>query len=299
MGSSEQRRSSTTTADFIGDDTAAGVFDEKTTQEGPTPGACREPPPASPLWAAILADILGVVLRFLPCLTDRAAVRSVCRHWRAAARGPTLPPPLPLLVISGAGFRFSSFTAGGALMAMAAWPFRMPQEVAEDRAHCVGSIEGWLLVARPTTSSQSCEDEDAGNKRFLMNAFSRDSIRLPGLRTPYYSTSGEATWISDDRDNGMSRSLEHVVISAPPDSGTKCIVAGFSYRRTMPGLAEWRYLPGLTLWQSGMKEWYVYQCDSIDWLSDLVFCQGKLYMLHRTNPWLFAVTLGEDEHGVC
>ncbi|CAL4987041.1 unnamed protein product [Urochloa decumbens] len=156
---------------------------------------------------------------------------------------------------------------------MAPWRFRMPEEVADDRAHCVGSIEGWLLVARPMTmSSQSCkDDDDAGNERLLVNAFSRDFIRLPRLRTPYRSTSGEARWITDDRDRRISRSLEHVVISAPPDSGAKCIVAGFSYRRTMPGLADWRYLPGLTLWQPGM-EW--------------------------TNPWLFAVTLGEDEHGV-
>ncbi|CAO2146793.1 unnamed protein product [Urochloa humidicola] len=174
----------------------------------------------------------------------------------------------------------------------------MPEEVADDRAHCVGSIEGWLLVARPT-NSQSCEDDDnAENERFLVNAFSRDLIHLPRLRTPYCSTFGEASWISDDRDHKISRSLQHVVISASPDSGTKCILAGFSYRRTMPGFAEWRYIPGLTLWRPGMKEWYVYQCDSIDWLSNLVFYQGKLYMLHRTNPWLTAVTLGEDENGV-
>ena len=43
-----------------------------------------EPPP--PLWADVPADILGTVLRLLHCLADRANVRSVCRHWRAAAR---------------------------------------------------------------------------------------------------------------------------------------------------------------------------------------------------------------------
>ena len=59
---------------------------------------------AASLWVFILADILGVVLRFLPSLADRASVRSVCRHWRDATHGHSLPPPLPLLVLPR--FRF-------------------------------------------------------------------------------------------------------------------------------------------------------------------------------------------------
>ncbi|OEL23958.1 hypothetical protein BAE44_0015023 [Dichanthelium oligosanthes] len=271
---------------------AAQVFDEKV----PRLGAGREPPPPpASLWAAILADILSVVLGFLPSLVDRAAVRSVCRHWRAAIRGHSLPSPLPLVVIPRPRFRFSSFSTNGALTTAAAWRFRMPEEVAADNAHCVGSIEGWLLVARP---SRSCKD-DAGNERFLVNAFSLDLIGLPRLCASYCSSTDEVCWTVDDRDRKISRSLDRMVLSASPDSGTKCIVAGFSYRRSVPGLAKWHHLlPGLTMWQPGMKAWYVYQFKFNTRCSDLVFYQGKLYMLHRIRPWLFAFTLGEDRHGV-
>ncbi|XP_066338314.1 uncharacterized protein [Miscanthus floridulus] len=248
---------------------------------------------AASLWVFILADILGVVLRFLLSLADRASVRSVCRHWRDATHGHSLPPPLPLLVLPR--FRFFSFSTHGAIVAMRrAW---MPEEVATGHVGCVGSSKGWLLMARP------CEDS-AGRERFLVNAFSHEVVCVPRLRAPYCTTSGELPWTAnDDPDPMYSRSLDHVVLSAPPGSATKCIVAGFSYRRGVPGLSDWRGLPGITLWQPGMKTWYVYQSRWVDWLSDLVFHQGKLYMLHRSwyadqSPWLFAFTLGEDEHGV-
>jgi hypothetical protein len=101
--------------------------------------------------------------------------------------------------------------------------------VATGHVGCVGSSEGWLLVARP------CED-GTGSERFLMNAFSHEIVRLPRLRAPYCTTSGEFPWTAnDDSDPMYSRSLDHVVLSAPPGSATKCIVAGFSYR--MPVLA--------------------------------------------------------------
>ncbi|XP_066338382.1 uncharacterized protein [Miscanthus floridulus] len=243
-------------------------------------------------WAFILADILGVLLRFLPCLADRSALRSVCRLWRAAAQGHSLPPPLPLLVLPR--LRFFSFSTQGAVVAMRrVW---MPEEVATGHVGCVGSSEGWLLVARP------CEDA-AGCERFLVNALSHNVVRLPRLHAPYCTTSGEHPWTANDDPKLYSRSLDHVVLSAPPGSATKCIVAGFSCRRPVPGLSDWRGLPGITLWQPGMKTWYVYQSRWVNWLSDLVFHQGKLYMLRGywhtfQSPLLFAFTLGEDEHGV-
>ncbi|KXG28822.1 hypothetical protein SORBI_3005G171700 [Sorghum bicolor] len=262
-------------------DTAGEALDEKRQRTTTSITAAVAVVP----WAFILAEILGVVLRFLPCLADRAAVRSVCRHWRAASQGHSLPRPLPLLVLPR--FRFFSFSTHGAVVAMRrGW---MPQEVSTGHVGCVGSSQGWLLVARP------CED-GTESERFLVNAFSHEIVCLPRLRAPYCTTSGELPWIAND-DPKYSGSLDHVVLSAPPGSATKCIVAGFSYRSPAPSL------PGLTLWQPGMKTWYVYQSDWVAWMSDLVFHQGKLYMLNRSwyafqSPLLLAFTLGEDEHGV-
>jgi hypothetical protein len=72
---------------------ARDVLDESVYEGSETP------PPSVLLWADVPADILGSVLRLLPCVADRASVRSVCRHWRAAARIQALPAPLPVLVL--------------------------------------------------------------------------------------------------------------------------------------------------------------------------------------------------------
>ncbi|XP_066334118.1 uncharacterized protein [Miscanthus floridulus] len=196
---------------------------------------------AASLWAFILADILGVVLRILPSLADRAAVRSV---FVALRRG---------------------------------W---MPEDVATGNVGCVGSSEGWLLVARPG-------EDGTGRERFLVNAFSHEVVRLPRLLAPCCTTSGEHPWTANDDPKLYSRSLDHVVLSAPPGSSTKCIVAGFSYRRPVPGLSDWRGLPGITLWQPGMKTWGNSTCST-----------GPGTPHTFQSPLLLAFTLGEDEHGV-
>jgi hypothetical protein len=48
----------------------------------------------------------------------------------------------------------------------------MPEEVASSHVGCMGSSEGWLVVARP------CQDA-AGSKRSLANAFSHEVIPCP------------------------------------------------------------------------------------------------------------------------
>ncbi|CAL5011965.1 unnamed protein product [Urochloa decumbens] len=53
-------------------------------------------------WEELPPDLLGLVLRRLPSLADRAHLRAVCRPWRAGAhpqRHKPLPPPLPWLAL--------------------------------------------------------------------------------------------------------------------------------------------------------------------------------------------------------
>nr|XP_034569961.1 uncharacterized protein LOC117834512 [Setaria viridis] len=73
-----------------GADNAGGDVFDGTPQNQKRPrfdmGREPPPPPQASTWASVHTDILGVVLNFLPCAADRAAVRSVSRHWRAAAR---------------------------------------------------------------------------------------------------------------------------------------------------------------------------------------------------------------------
>ncbi|KAK3120193.1 hypothetical protein QOZ80_9AG0683440 [Eleusine coracana subsp. coracana] len=215
---------------------------------------------SEPSWAGLQADALGVVLRFLPLKADRSRLRSVCRNWRAAASGHAVPPPLPMLVLPR--FRFSSLSPRGALTAARqAW---MPPEVAPDHVHCVGSSGEWLVGAR-----------QAFGECFLVNAFSQKLVNLPCLSDSGYRCS--------------LYSLHKVALSALPDSGSECIVAAFGFRGSNPELS---------LWKPGMMSWHVCRDALIAGHVDIVFYQGKLYMLWRFTPCLFSFELRVDKHGV-
>ena len=55
---------------------AREVLDERSRNRS-SPYVGSEAPAKAPLWADVPADISGNVLRLLPCLADRASVRSV------------------------------------------------------------------------------------------------------------------------------------------------------------------------------------------------------------------------------
>ncbi|OEL23957.1 hypothetical protein BAE44_0015024 [Dichanthelium oligosanthes] len=246
------------------------------------------------LWAGLQADILGVVLRFLPCLADRASVRSVCRHWRAAAQGHLLPPPLPILVLPE--FKFSSLSEKGELMPVRRVP--VPKEVPADGLRCVGSFDGWLVAVTP---SKDCSDRfyrDADGECFLVNAFSRKVIRLPQLCNMHYNPAYYSIKILPvvngicDVHFGANEtyklSLCQVALSDSPDSGSKYIVAANSEHKCASVLA---------LWQPGMMLWHVCSGFDIDGPKDLAFYQGKLYVLVRFRTSLLTFELDEDDRG--
>jgi hypothetical protein len=233
---------------------AGEVFDEMPQVKRARTDAGGEDPPWSS-WAGLQLDALGIVLSFLPCPADRARVRSVCRQWRAAARGRGVAPPLPLLVLPR--FRFAGLTPGGVLApARRAW---MPPELDADNACCVGSYDAWLVGAG-----------QAGGECFLVHAFSHEVRRLPPLGT-------------------SDCSLRKAALSASPESGPNCIVAAFIIRWSKPELA---------LWRSGMKSWRVCHHALLAGHIDIAFYQGKLYVLWRFTPCLFAFEISEDERGV-
>ncbi|CAL4992095.1 unnamed protein product [Urochloa decumbens] len=243
------------------------------------------------LWAGLQPDILGVVLRFLPCLADRARLRSVCRQWRVGVQGHVhvLSPPLPILVLPE--FKFSSLSKNGEMMPVRRVP--VPKEVAADDLRCVGSFDGWLVGATP---SKKCNDKyyrDADGECFLVNVFSRKVICPPQLSSMRYNFSahlrktlriingfGEIHFCANDM---YTMSLRQVVISAAPDSGSKYIVAASSNHQ---GFEQ------LFLWQR-----HVCSGVEIDGPIDIAFYQGNLYVLLRHKTRLFSCELEEDDRG--
>ncbi|KAF8673180.1 hypothetical protein HU200_048729 [Digitaria exilis] len=223
--------------------------------------------PLGPPWASLHADAMGVVLTFLPCLPDRARVRSVCHKWRAVARsrGRSVQPPLPLLVFPK--LRFSSLTAGGLLTAMRqAW---MPREVGpKDDIIPVGSSGDWIVCARL-----------AAGECFMLNAFSYAVLKVPHLGTSSDFSLRQVVFSSSPLSSSSASSSS----GPPPPNYT---MAAYMIRH---GKTE------LSLWSPGMKTWRVYEHALFAGHVDIIFYQENLYMLWRFTPCLFALELGKDE----
>ncbi|KAL6653987.1 hypothetical protein ACP70R_007452 [Stipagrostis hirtigluma subsp. patula] len=238
-------------------------------------------------WTVLPADILGLVLRFLSCLADRASVRSVCRHWRAAARGHVLPLPK---------FRFSCLSPEGALRAPR--PFQMPDEVGTAADfRCVDSCDGWLVAVTPNKDYRVF-DRDVDGEGFLVNAFSHEVVPLPRMCNSQYNSAYSFKTLPVINSSGVinfnindmyTMSLRKMVLSASPNSGSKYIVAASS---DMMVSAE------LALWQPGMESWHFCNGTDTDGPKDITFYQGKLYVLRRFIPRLLAFVLEEDDRGI-
>ena len=106
------------------------------------------------------------------------------------------------------------------------------------------------------------------------------------MALPVNNGFGEVYFTTNDK---YTMSLRKVVLSASPDSGSKCIVVASSFHTITQTLA---------LWQPGMKSWHV--CDGLPIVGpkDFAFYQGKLYVLLRFIPRLYAFELKEDDRGV-
>ncbi|CAL4980269.1 unnamed protein product [Urochloa decumbens] len=247
------------------------------------------------LWVGLQPGILGVVLRFLPCLADRTRLRSVCRQWRVGVQGYVhmLPPPLPILVLPE--FKFSSLSENEELMPVRRVP--VPKEVAADDPRCVGSFDGWLAGVTPSKKRSDKCFRDADGECFLVNAFSRKVIRLPQLCNWHHSSAYSSKHLPVVNGcfevhfcaNDIYR-LSHcqVVFSSSPDSGAKYIVAAYSNHKGTSRIA---------LWQPGMMLWHYWSGIDIDGPKDLVSHQRKLYVLLRHRTRLFTCELEEDDRG--
>uniref|UniRef100_A0A0E0MGV6 KIB1-4 beta-propeller domain-containing protein n=1 Tax=Oryza punctata TaxID=4537 RepID=A0A0E0MGV6_ORYPU len=229
-------------------------------------------------WKDIPADLLGLVLRLIPCAADRARVRSVCSSWRDAAAIQRPPPPLPMLVFSR--FSFASFSSFSPTMVIT--EFGRIQLHEDGSLRWVGSFDEWLVGTRP---SRVCKYADS--HCFLVNAFSRETIQLPrpsAFRLFYYicktlpivNTPGSVDIIV--REHEYSVCFRKVVLSDSPSSGSMCTLAAISHCI-------------LALWHPGMTAWCVCRSFWFDGSADIAFYQGRIYMVMVTTylPYILSI----------
>ncbi|KAF0894818.1 hypothetical protein E2562_003702 [Oryza meyeriana var. granulata] len=234
-------------------------------------------------WKHIPADMLGLVLRLMPCVADRTRMRSVCRSWRDAAAIQRPPPPLPMLMFTRffASFAsFSSFSPTTVITEFSRIPLHKDVTIS-----WVGSSDEWLAGTRP-----SREREKADGHCFLVNAFSRETIHLPQPCAfhffDYFSKTLPIVNTSRSIDINIHAPeypmrFRKVVLSASPDSGSMCIVAAISHHT-------------LALWHPGMTSWCV--CRSfIDVTVDIAFYQGRIYMVSTYSPNILSILFFELE----
>ncbi|XP_039779004.1 probable F-box protein At1g44080 [Panicum virgatum] len=116
-------------------------------------------------WSELPADLVGLILRVLPCHIDRLRFRSVCRQWRLAERQQRrhLPPALPLICLGRHDFLSP---AGGELRRFRTDDVDVLRPVS---SLCHASFGSWLVYQR--------YGEDS--KCFLINPLSGATIEMP------------------------------------------------------------------------------------------------------------------------
>ncbi|XP_015697961.1 uncharacterized protein LOC102711484 [Oryza brachyantha] len=220
-------------------------------------------------WKNISAEMLGRVLGNMPSLADRVRARSVCRSWRDAAATQRLPLPLPMLVFSRFSFAcFASFSPTMEITEFSSIPLCKDATI-----FWVGSFDEWLVGMRRSS------ERKADGHCFLVNAFSRETIRLPHPRAfhllghsckalPIVNTSHPIHINVHAPEYPIH--FRKVILSAPPASGAMCIVAAISHNT-------------LALWHPGMSSWSVCRSIRINVSADIAFYQGRIYMV-SANP---------------
>ncbi|KAJ1258028.1 hypothetical protein BS78_10G042400 [Paspalum vaginatum] len=157
-------------------------------------------------WPDLQPELLELVLRRLPSLTDHVRLRAVCRSWRSNARLLNLPPLLPWLsLLDGT---FLSIPDGKII--------RMPKP---DNAFCSGSSESWMFFVH----------RDGGFS--LMNPFSKATLDLSMLVKKWFNASS------------INKSSFHkMVVQSPLESSPGSLVAlilnnGWKVRICQPPIA--------------------------------------------------------------
>ncbi|XP_047063392.1 uncharacterized protein LOC124670980 [Lolium rigidum] len=219
-------------------------------------------PCAAPSWSDIPLELAGLVLHLLPAYVDRARFGAVCPQWRAAARQLAAPPPMPLLALPDGTFYSLPCTE----------PFRFAGCGFAGFKSACGS---WLVFPR----HDGC---------FLVNPFSRATVRLPALSSvrPSCLPSGAGfkpvepltrIW---PRIKNRKHQLNKLTFCSPN------LVAAFVDRHGRGQILVCQ--PGASSWSSVPAH---HTCKGFQ---DMAFYKGKLYMLSY-HEHLSVVDISQDQ----
>ncbi|KAM3195526.1 hypothetical protein ACQJBY_071580 [Aegilops geniculata] len=192
-------------------------------------------------WSDLQSELLGLVLKHLPSLSDRVRLRAVCRTWRSNSMLQPLPLPFPWLTLPDGTF----------LSIPGSEIHRIP--VAEG-ACCQGSIDNWLFLI------------DNGNVCSLMNPFSKTALELPNL---------VAVWEREIRYHSDRKPIFYkLVVPSPLDSSPHSPVVALIMD---DGCFHTLCISQPPIATASLRD----NKDPRLFLSDVVFFNGKLYAWGR------------------
>ncbi|XP_014755908.2 uncharacterized protein LOC104583955 [Brachypodium distachyon] len=178
---------------------------------------------ASPPWATLHEDILGLIFRSLPTLNDRVYTSAVCRHWRSVAVQRENQPELPWLLMPSTASTSHFRVFGGSTHQEK--PLHVPG------ARFCGSFPGgWFVVQLHAPRGRYA----------LLNLPTGEQIALPdNMEAPVRSNSGI-------QHNNLYPvlAIHAAVRSTAPTPDGAYIVAALTSSQT--NIAFWR--PGMAHW---------------------------------------------------
>ncbi|CAM0912758.1 unnamed protein product [Alopecurus aequalis] len=144
-------------------------------------------------WSDLQPELLGLVLRRLPSLSDRVRLRAVCHPWRSNCMSQSLPFPFPWLTLPDGTFLS---IPGGEIHRIF-----VPEGVS-----CHGSVDNWLFLMH---NDGVCS---------LVNPFSKTTLELPRLAKVWKR---EICY----PDSGYNPIFYKLVVPSPLDSSPCSLVA--------------------------------------------------------------------------
>ncbi|TVU39230.1 hypothetical protein EJB05_12639, partial [Eragrostis curvula] len=211
-------------------------------------------------WSDLPTELVGLVLCRLPAYPDRVRFGAVCRHWSFSSAQNLLPPPLPCLTFPDG--TFVSLPHGESFQF-------------HDSAGYHSTCGEWLIFSNDGTYT-------------LKNPFSKVTMTLPNMSCfclidePVEIINGrvipEGEMTQKSMNMNVKMSLGKVIVCS------MLLVAAFVDIGSLSTVALCR--PGAASWLvSGLV------CRRI--LFEMMFCEGKLYVIDEIRD-LLAIHAGED-----
>ncbi|KAF6149443.1 hypothetical protein GIB67_016981 [Kingdonia uniflora] len=136
-------------------------------------------------WSALPEEMLDVIASRVHsnCVVDYVRFGAVCKPWRSLfvrKKTTDLPPPMPLLMVSGGGF--STDRKSRSFYDIVGDNVNHLERSLLNPSRCHGCGHGWLIVS------------DNYNGVYLENPITRKKISLPALTTLPFMTSCDLIW---------------------------------------------------------------------------------------------------------